>query len=92
MVYKNVWLPLVFSVLFVFSQTASLLHAEIHPFHEHTEECDVYEMLAQPTSSPAQVVLQTTTLWTASVVTVSAFKTPKRPFLPAYWGRAPPSA
>lgn len=35
-------------LLFVFTQTASLWHAEIHPFHEHTASCDVFENLAQP--------------------------------------------
>lgn len=26
----------------LFSQTVSLLHAEIHAFHDHHEECDIY--------------------------------------------------
>lgn len=31
--------------LFLFAQTATLLHAEIHPFHEHTEVCNAFEMV-----------------------------------------------
>ena len=81
-----------FSVLFVFSQTAALLHAEIHPFHEHTEECDVYEMLAQPTSSSAQVVFEPNTVWQSSTVVFSAIQTLDIAFKPIYWGRAPPKA
>lgn len=37
-----------FILLFVLTQTAGLLHTEIHPFHEHTASCDLYEQLAQP--------------------------------------------
>ncbi|MEA1989105.1 MAG: hypothetical protein U9N57_07865 [Pseudomonadota bacterium] len=92
MIYKNFWLPLVLSVLFVFSQTAGLLHAEIHPFHEHTEECDVYEQLAQPTSSAPQVVTEAVTLWCASLITASAVIEPELTTSRFFWGRAPPSA
>ena len=38
-------------MLFVFSQTAGLLHAEVHHFHEHDETCDIYESLAHPYDS-----------------------------------------
>lgn len=41
----------IFIALFVFSQTAGLLHAEVHHFHEHEESCDVYENLAHPYDS-----------------------------------------
>jgi len=92
MIYKNFWLPFVLSVLFVFSQTAGLLHAEIHPFHEHTEECDVYEKLAQPTSSSADVVMQVMTSWHGSLTVTSVGTEPDIAVTPFYWGRAPPSA
>ena len=92
MTYKRALASILFSVLFVFAQTAALLHAEVHPFHEHTEECDVYEMLAQPTSSSAQVVLEATTVWQSLTVVSSKIQAPQMAFVPVYWGRAPPFA
>ena len=89
---RRIWLPFVLSMVFVFSQTASLLHAQIHPFHEHTEECDVYEMLAQPTSSPAHVELATSPIWRVSNVFTLAVQTPRFSFSPVYSARAPPAA
>jgi len=38
-------------LLFLSSQTAGLLHAEIHPFHKHTSDCEQFEQLAQPADS-----------------------------------------
>lgn len=90
--FKRLWLSSVFSVLFVFTQTAGLLHDEIHPFHEHTAECDIYEMLAQPTSSATPIVVEAVTLWSASTVLCLAIQTPKSLSLPAYQSRAPPAA
>lgn len=90
--FKRFWLSSVFSVLFVFSQTAGLLHAEIHPFHEHTAECDIYEMLAQPTSSVTPLLVQAVTLWSSSSIIAMAIQTPKTAFLPVYRSRAPPTA
>lgn len=29
-------------VLLFLAQTATLLHASVHPFHEHTAECDIF--------------------------------------------------
>ena len=90
--FKRLWLSSVFSVLFVFTQTAGLLHAEVHPFHKHSAECDFYEMSGQPTHPATPVALEAVTLWNASTVTVLAIQTPKNAFLPLYWSRAPPSA
>lgn len=28
--------------LFLFAQTAALIHSEVHHFHEHEAECDIY--------------------------------------------------
>ena len=92
MTFKRAWFSFLFSVLFVFSQTAGLMHAEVHPFHDHTEECDVYEMLAQPTSSSAQVVLESTTVWNALTIVYPVVQALQAAFVPVYWGRAPPSA
>lgn len=35
-------------LLFVLSQTAGIVHAQIHQFHEHEESCDVFDNLGQP--------------------------------------------
>ena len=40
-------------LLFVFSQTAGLMHAEVHAFHEHEASCDVFDHLAQPLNHDA---------------------------------------
>ena len=29
--------------LFLFAQTATLIHSEVHPFHQHGAECDIYQ-------------------------------------------------
>jgi len=29
--------------LFLFAQTATLIHSEVHPFHQHEAECDIYQ-------------------------------------------------
>jgi hypothetical protein len=38
-------------MLFVLTQTAGLLHSEIHPFHEHTASCDLFDKMAHPVDS-----------------------------------------
>lgn len=48
MTFKYVWLPWVLSMLFVFSQTAGVVHAAVHPFHageheQHQEHQDHHE-------------------------------------------------
>jgi len=37
-----------FILLFVFTQMAGLVHAEIHAFHDHATSCDIFENLVQP--------------------------------------------
>lgn len=34
--------------LFLVAQTISVLHAGVHPFHEHTQLCDLVEKAADP--------------------------------------------
>ncbi|MGF1645147.1 MAG: hypothetical protein ACFCUJ_16035 [Thiotrichales bacterium] len=43
------WQTLVLLVVFVLAQTAALIHAEIHPFHEHDESCAVYAAVEHQT-------------------------------------------
>lgn len=32
-------------LLLLLSQTAGLLHAEVHPFHDHDEVCDAFQLV-----------------------------------------------
>lgn len=52
------WLGL---VLFVAAQTAGLIHAEIHAFHEHTVTCEAFENAADPTFNTPEFIWQTPT-------------------------------
>ena len=79
-------------LLFVLSQTAGLLHAEIHPFHEHEASCDVFDNLAQPLDSTSEYLPKSTrpaALIPQSIQVRSVFESP---YLPAFFGRAPPIA
>lgn len=79
-------------LLFVFSQTAGLLHAEIHPFHEHEASCDVFDNLGQPLDSLANFIPNLASpapLIPQSIQVRSVFESP---YIPAFLGRAPPVA
>lgn len=79
-------------LLFVFSQTASLLHAEIHPFHEHEASCDVFDNLGHPLDSPAEFspkIASPGSIIPQSIQVRSVFESP---YFPAFFGRAPPIA
>lgn len=80
------------AMLFVFAQTAALLHAEIHPFHEHSEACDVYEKLAQPASGLADIVSTVPTLWRPQTLPDPAAVDPSLVFAPFFYSRAPPQS
>lgn len=43
------WKWILLLVGFLAAQTAAVIHAEIHAFHEHTEYCEAFEQVAQPT-------------------------------------------
>lgn len=45
------WRTFLLLGVFLFAQTAALIHAEIHPFHEHTEACNVFEGVEHQTSA-----------------------------------------
>lgn len=77
-------------LLFLFSQTAGLLHAEVHPFHEHEASCDVFDNLGQPLDSPAEFLPQINRpapLIPQSIQVRSVFESL---YTPSFWGRAPP--
>lgn len=77
--------------LFLFAKTAGLIHAEVHPFHHHTQQCEIYQAMAHPASDDVyelEVALSKPEYVLRDSVVVPPF------FLtayPAFWGRAPPS-
>lgn len=36
------WRRLLFVLALVFAQFSALIHSEVHPFHEHSQMCDIY--------------------------------------------------
>ncbi|WP_319380670.1 DUF2607 family protein [Thiomicrorhabdus sp.] len=76
--------------LFLFAQTATLIHSKIHPFHEHTAQCDVFEGVEHQAADAPTVV--TVPFEAATVVICHA---PKIRFhfsasFDAFLARAPP--
>lgn len=45
-------------ILFALAQFAAVIHAEIHPFHEHSIECDHLDNAAEPRVSSGVIVFQ----------------------------------
>lgn len=81
-----------FIILFAFTQTVGLLHSEIHPFHTHTAECDLYDQFAQPINETVDSVAVVPTVWTSSRQPEFSFAEISLAEVPPFWGRAPPSA
>ncbi len=83
---------LALALLFVMAQTAGLLHAEIHPFHEHDASCDVFDKLAQPFDSATAAIetKQNFTICKASVIELTALY--HKSHIDHFYGRAPPLA
>ena len=77
--------------VFLFAQTAALIHSEIHPFHEHTEQCDVFEGVEhQVADAPSVLTLP------LEAVTLSLYRSPTTNFnfstrFGAFQARAPPA-
>jgi len=79
-------------LLFVLSQTAGLIHAEIHPFHEHEASCDVFNNLAQPLDNPTPFsynVTKPAPILQHNIAVRSVFHSV---YKPTKFGRAPPIA
>jgi len=79
-------------MLFVLSQTAGVIHTEIHPFHEHEASCDVFDNLGKPFSPNISLacVPQSLTASDAYLDELNAviYKT----HINHFFGRAPPLA
>lgn len=78
--------------VFLLSQTEGIIHAEIHPFHQHEASCDVFDNLAQP-YSPATYVSAVDLQQIASdaylpELTRLFYKT----HIDHFYGRAPPAS
>ena len=83
---------LIFSLLFIFMQTATLLHAETHHFHSPTDLCKIFQSSQNHSGGVSHVdtLLQTLFLQIASVSSQPESQAPDA-FTPSCWSRAPPS-
>jgi len=79
-------------LLFVFSQTAGLVHAEIHPFHEHEASCDVFDNLAHPLDKISYASFQITRPAPMIPLGIEARSVFHFVYQPHAFGRAPPLA
>lgn len=77
-------------LLFVFAQTASLLHAEIHPFHEHTEVCDAFHLLEHQAGSLINLELNLSFDFLPLQVLAPVAKNLSLDFCAFFLSRAPP--
>jgi len=75
----------------LFAQTATLLHSEVHHFHEHEAECDIYLGMENQSVDLTSVIAQTENNWQAS--TDNAFKHPHLSLSSnnGFFARAPPT-
>jgi|GEM_PF-3257885 len=82
----------IFSLLFVFMQTATLLHAEVHEFHTPTDLCKIFQSNQNHTGGVIQVntLVQAIFLPVATTVTRLELHTPYS-YTHFAWSRAPPS-
>ncbi|MGE4500363.1 MAG: hypothetical protein AB7C96_08485 [Hydrogenovibrio sp.] len=85
------WRHLLLAFVLLFAQTAALLHAEIHPFHEHTEVCNAFDGVEHQASAftPTFELPQTPVyrdVWRPdSILSFAAT------FAAVYFSRAPPA-
>ncbi|WP_319558391.1 hypothetical protein [Thiomicrorhabdus sp.] len=84
------WWLFVFS-LFLFAQSASVVHAEIHPFHEHSVYCDAFDQAAEPRIDTPFFQFQLPTVEIPSFKPVFYHLAPQEVAYRNYSVRAPPS-
>lgn len=87
---ERLWFAYALLAIFLFSQTAALIHTEIHPFHEHSEQCEQFagvehQSLALSTAIAA-VHISFPNLILASHLFLTVVASPYKAFHP----RAPP--
>jgi len=84
--FLAVWMLL--SLLFV--QTAGLLHAEVHHFHEHDESCDIYEEMFKPVDHVVQVLHVEPSFVLIGLVQETVSGLSFNSHIQHFFGRAPP--
>ncbi|WP_040727504.1 hypothetical protein [Thiomicrorhabdus sp. Kp2] len=77
-------------LLFVFTQAAGLIHAEIHPFHEHEASCDVFDNLAQPINHDSNVSFEFVKVPFVIPTGLALRSVFDAQYIPHFMGRAPP--
>jgi len=76
---------------FFFAQTAALLHAEVHEFHEHEAECELYASVEKQPTHSVSVPYHAPARWCAyAVETRLVFRAGDLAGM-VYDARAPPS-
>ncbi|WP_024852046.1 hypothetical protein [Hydrogenovibrio kuenenii] len=81
----------VLMAVFLFAKTAGMIHDTVHPFHQHTEVCEIYQALAHPVSDD---VYELDLPLLKPVYALQASEAVSQVYTltyPAFWGRAPPS-
>ncbi len=84
--YFAVWMLL----SFLFVQTAGLLHAEVHHFHEHDESCDIYEEMFKPVDHVAKVLHVEPAYAVIGLAQEIISGLPFQSHIQHFYGRAPP--
>lgn len=76
--------------VFLFAKTAGLIHEEVHPFHHHSESCDIFQALAHHASD--EVYEPQVAFAKPAYQLEDTLVFPQQHFIsyPAFWGRAPP--
>lgn len=95
MLYNNIMNFLMVKVpflilVFLFSQTAGIVHAEVHAFHEHDEVCDAFELVSNQSADLVDKALQTKVDFNAIQVSTSFSNDLSLSFRTVYFSRAPP--
>lgn len=78
--------------VFLLAKTAGLIHHEIHPFHHHSETCELFQAMAHPVSDEVyelEFPLFKPLYALHAAVAIAGVYTST---YPAFWGRAPPAS
>ncbi|MGF1645061.1 MAG: hypothetical protein ACFCUJ_15595 [Thiotrichales bacterium] len=84
------WQHWIVLLLFVFAQTAALLHAEVHEFHEHDASCAVYAVVEHQTPQVVPPIALPSPGYRHLTVTVPMPAWVSFSRARIYWARAPP--
>ena len=76
--------------VFMFSQTAALIHSEIHPFHHHTEQCDKFAGVEHQVLDVPSVLVLPQLVFPNERSVIERIHFIIAPFLSGFHARAPP--